>query len=267
MSRFNINSKYLFVSFLFEMPNGTKLYSRSPSKPCTQQGYTKIDIVELECFEERDVPVEYTEGQTTKGYLFRKGNESIWYNQYPYAEYGQVSTVADHIAHESHGALNEETKEQEFREYISIERALGEIQSYLRNARNAKDEYAQTAKAELTKLARSAGYIVYIVPLMEGDFPNWEFAKIKVSKPEDMAHTFTLYETEDRTEEELAAALAKIGLTHTQVRKDNGKNPWLNRESKTRIAYPDKVRVTVGQLEAIPESRTVLDKKAHVQEA
>jgi hypothetical protein len=94
--RYQIGQRVPFIHFNIEnsiTPQWfTKPYLYNENK------ILKTTIVVMECIEHHKVPWEYDTDNECKydGYIF-KNNENIWYNQYPKASYGQISSEQDSI--------------------------------------------------------------------------------------------------------------------------------------------------------------------------
>jgi hypothetical protein len=86
--RYSVGQKYLFYTYRYNDGSCSTLITQADPKE------TKLEIISLECMEEHEVPVEYSE-DTTKGYIFKDQEGRIYHNQYPVASYGQMDTSGD----------------------------------------------------------------------------------------------------------------------------------------------------------------------------
>jgi hypothetical protein len=92
MARFQVGQIVIGFTFIIRNRNGNELLT--PSNPFGQER-TGIKLVMLECVEYHKVPTLYDESNISDGYIFKDENGNIYHNQYPHAEYGQISTEQD----------------------------------------------------------------------------------------------------------------------------------------------------------------------------
>ncbi|QIG72632.1 hypothetical protein EVB97_074 [Rhizobium phage RHph_Y65] len=95
--RYEVGQKYPFIDVKFHARDGVM----NPFMNLFHPQYHELDSIEvkmLEVTEHHKVPIEYSDA-TTDGFILKevKGSEidRIWYNQYPTAHYGQISTDND----------------------------------------------------------------------------------------------------------------------------------------------------------------------------
>lgn len=255
MSRFNLNAVYLYVSFIFESEQGYEFYSASPARFHSGEGYKRIEHIELKCVEEHSVPVEYADYSRATGYVFESDEGSTWYNQYPTASYGQTSTAGDNIVHEPQGTLNKKTGEREYVEFVTVQSALGQIQSYLRRPTPTAEDHAIAVRKELLELVRSLGFDVYLVPLQDQRGNSWDFARIEVCKAGTKQHTFYLTGSSDYNEQEITEALSKIGLTLEDVLVVD-KAPERQKKAETAF-FLKEASITIEELKSINSALTL----------
>ncbi len=150
MSRFQTGQKHPFIRYRVWLRdsdgNRTEIiHSLTPNGEDT----VGVEIEYLTCESEHDVPLEYREDETAKGYIFTKDNfEHKFHNQYPYASYGQASTYGDWIV-SSFYETDDGVKEQE---YISARSELNSIDRHSKNNSPLPEYLAEIKELILTSL-------------------------------------------------------------------------------------------------------------------
>jgi len=109
-TRFSVGEKYLFIRVFYE--NGENRPWTPAYCPWVDKD-PEIFVTELECVEHHEVPNAHDpqEEKTCDGFIFKDANGNVWYNQYPTAHYGQISTDNDYLVrphnHEGHPKLQD----------------------------------------------------------------------------------------------------------------------------------------------------------------
>ncbi|EGQ8013335.1 hypothetical protein QXB71_003639 [Vibrio cholerae] len=136
MSRFIVGKKYPFLRhkvWVRDLSSERKSISNSLYPFENDTISTQIEY--LTCIEEHEVPNEYGEG-VSKGYSFiLEGFEAHFTNQYPFAQYSQMSTEADWVV----SAIFEKNGETQIDEYISAHYALNQIERAGKNGAELPD--------------------------------------------------------------------------------------------------------------------------------
>lgn len=95
-SRFEVGKSYPFIGHTYTSKDGRTLASYGYRD---WEGMTIATHLQmLKCESEHDVPIDYTNQETAKGYVFVDENQRRAHNQYPSASYGQMSNTADFVA-------------------------------------------------------------------------------------------------------------------------------------------------------------------------
>lgn len=158
MARYQVGQKVPVIQINFEMKSPRFLNLYLP----WEDTLTSINVKVLECVSHQRVPGDWDNEVKYDGYIFNDPATSVeYYNQYPRASYGQISTDNDWRFYDN------SSKEDYFNPYTDASNFLSKIEKGIRDLRETKPEWSEMLKEhydQVVKLVEAEGFNVKVEP-------------------------------------------------------------------------------------------------------